>query len=455
MIDALKDETLERLFAREMEIFLEARPITREMIAEGSQHMPHAVPMSWMAGLYRHLPLFAVGGTGSRFEDVDGHSYIDFNLADLSNTVGYGNHAVAKAVAKQAGRGLQYLLPSPVAVPLAKHLAVLTGQPSWQFTLSASGAITEVIRIARALTKRQKIVLFEGRYHGHVEQTMAIGGLEEWNSPAQPEAKGISPAATMDTVNVPFNDLSALRRALSLKDVALVLIEPALTNCTLVLPDAGFLEQVRALARQSGALLAYDETHTWQLAYGGFVGQQEAKPDFVVLGKGLGSGVPLGAYGFGADIHAFLEANLDVDISDERGVALGGTMYANPLSLTAAFEMLQITYTREQFEHIAILGDRLADGLEYIIRRNRLPWRAFRYGPRSGFCLGKELPRSYEEARPSLHARFSDVRRLYMANRGIWDAIVTAGPQVSFAHSIEDIDWYLEVMAAYISEISQ
>lgn len=351
----IDEAKLNDLIDREGAIFTEARPTTHAMLIDAKKHMPHAVPMSWMAGLYRHMPLYIQGGDGSRFEDIDGHSYIDFNLADLSNAVGYGNHAIAKAVANQAQRAMQCLLPSLVAVDLSARLADLTGQNFWQFTLSASGAITEVIRIARALTRRQKIILFEGRYHGHVDQTMALGGFDDRDSPARPEAKGIAPAATLDTINVPFNDPKALKRALSGNDIALVLIEPALTNCTLVLPDDGFLDEVRVLSRRFGALLAYDETHTWQLAYGGFVRQQDAKPDFVILGKGLGGGVPLGAYGFGPEVNTFLEANLDVDIADERGVALGGTMYANPLSLVAAFEMLETIYTRDRFKDITRL----------------------------------------------------------------------------------------------------
>lgn len=407
--------------------------------------MPDGVPMAWMAGLYDHSALFISGGQGSSFTDVDGNSYIDFNLADLSNTIGYGENAVSQALARQAGIGIQHLLPTEDAIFVASELRDRTGYPFWQFTLSASGSNIEVIRIARAFTGRRKVLVFEGKYHGHLDTTMVENG--------RPEAMGILPSATDDTVVVPFNDVDAVKRALETHDVALVLTEPALTNCTLVLADLGFLTAVETLCKAAGTLLCIDETHSWQFAYGGLTRAESLGGDFITLGKGLGTGVPLACYGMTGEIAAFLESNRDYSKPDARGIAIGGTTYANALGMAAVRAGLEEISTQEAYERISRLGEMMADGLEELILHHGLPWRAFRKGPRTGFCLSEQLPRTAADARPSMDADFSSARRLYMANRGIWDAIATAGPQVSFAHSQDDIMTYRSCASGFLADV--
>lgn len=454
MTEGLDQAKLAAVIERETAAY-EARTRQSGRLHTEARHvMPDGVPMAWMAGLYHHRPLFVASGAGSRFEDVDGNSYIDFNLADLSNTVGYGLNAVSKRIAIQSGRGLQHLLPTEDAIAVADILARRTGLPKWQFTISASSANTEIIRISRALTGRAKIVMFEGKYHGHIEATMADGGSPDSNEPARPEAMGLSARATADSVNVPFNDLQALARALSRGDVALVMAEPALTNCTLVLPDPGFLLEAYRLTKEAGALFALDETHTWQMAYGGFLRTEALRADFIGLGKGLGSGAPLGAYGMTDDIAAYLERHRDVYDAPVRGLAIGGTTFGSALTMAATRGMLEDVATETGYARIARLGRRLADGIDAMIARQGLQWRAFRYGPRSGFCLMPEWPRTYVEAVHSLDQQFSDARRLYMANRGVWEAIASAGPQVSFAHDEPDVDRYLDVAEDFIAEVT-
>ena len=449
----LDDGKLTRLMAREREAFHARTHKSGALLRRAAGTMPDGVPMAWMAGLYRHRPLFVTGGDGSTFADVDGHSYIDFNLADLSNTVGYGENAVSRALAAQAAKGAQFMQPTEDAIFLAEDLARRTGMPKWQFTVSASSANQEVIRIARAFTGRSKIVTFDGKYHGHIDTTMSVGGAPHANAPATPEAIGVSPRATADSINVPFNDLDALGIALAQGDVGLVMAEPALTNCSLVLPDPGFWAEAYHMSKAAGAIFAFDETHTWQMAYGGFVRAQGLTADVVSLGKGLGSGVPLGTYGMTPELADFLERHLDDYVAPVRGLAIGGTTFGNALTIAATRAMLDEVSTEEAYTRIDGHGTRLADGIEAIIRRHGLPWQAFRYGPRSGFCLTPELPRNADEAAPSVDTLFSDARRLFMANRGIWEAIASAGPQVSFAHGAADVDRYLEVAAAFIAEV--
>jgi glutamate-1-semialdehyde 2,1-aminomutase len=447
-------ERLRSIRDREAAEFAARRPHSAAMSRRARSVMPDGVPMAWMAGLHRHAPLFVAAGQGSTFQDADGNTYVDFNLADLSNTAGFGPNAVTRAVAAQAARGMQFLLPGEDSIVVATELAARTRMPFWQFTVSASSANTEVIRIARALTGRRKVVMFDGKYHGHFDTAMTTGGAPGDNEPAIVQGLGLSPAAAADAVNVPFNDLARLEAALAAGDVALVIAEPALTNCSLVLPEPGFLEGLCRLARDSGALSCLDETHTWQLAYGGFVHAENVSPDFVTLGKGLGSGTPLGAYGMSAAVSAFVEEHHEVADSPVRGLAIGGTTFGSALSMAAARAMLGEVATEDGYRRIARLGIRLADGIDAIIRDHRLPWCAFRYGPRSGFCQTPGHPKSYAEAHHSMDIAFSDALRLYMANRGVWEAIYSAGPQVSFAHSEADIDRYLQVAASFIAELN-
>lgn len=453
-MDFLDRERLAPLYARELALFHARIPksLAAREIARG--FMPDGVPMSWMSAFFSHPPVFVDAGEGSIFRDVDGNAFIDFNLADLSNTVGYGNTAVAKALVDCATRGIQYLQPSMDAIAVSAALAARTQMPFWQYTGTASAANIEAIRIARAYTRREKVVLFTGKYHGHIDTTLAKGGGPKSNEPARPSSMGVSARATADTVNVAFNDLDQLKAALDKGDVALVLIEPALTNCSLVLPDAGFLEGAYEMTRAAGALFALDETHTLQMAYGGLIGERGLEADILTLGKGFGAGVPLGAYGLTPELARFIDKHQDGDTVPEPGIALGGTTYANALSLAGARAMLDEVATSDAHSRIAKLGARLADGLDGIIARHGLPWRAFRYGPRSGFCLTPTFPRTYGEAIRSVHADFYNLRHTYLANRGIWDAIVSAGPQVSFAHTEQDVDRYIEVCSELMDEIA-
>lgn len=453
-MDFLDKRRLAPLYARELAQFHARIPKSAAARETARRLMPDGVPMSWMSAFFSHPPVFADGGEGSVFRDIDGNAYIDFNLADLSNTVGYGNTAVARALVDCATRGIQYLQPSMDAIAVSAALVARTGMPFWQYTGTASAANIEAIRIARAYTRREKVVLFAGKYHGHIDTTLAKGGGPEGNEPARPSSMGVSARATADAVNVAFNDLDHLKAALDKGDVALVLVEPALTNCSLVLPDPGFLEGACEMTRAAGALFALDETHTLQMAYGGMIGERGLKADFLTLGKGFGAGVSLGAYGLTPELARFIDKHQDGDTVPEPGIALGGTTYGNALSLAGARAMLEKVATPEAHARIAHLGARLADGLDGIIARHGLPWRAFRYGPRSGFCLTPAFPRTYAEAIRSVHADFYNLRHTYLANRGIWDAIVSAGPQVSFAHTEQDVDRYIEVCADLIDEIA-
>jgi glutamate-1-semialdehyde 2,1-aminomutase len=228
--------------------------------------------------------------------------------------------------------------------------------------------------------------------------------------------------------------------------------KPALTNCTLVQPQAGFLQDVRRLTQQYGSLLCLDEAHSFQFAYGGLTAAWQLEADFVVLGIGFGSGIAFALYGMSDAIARHLERFTDSDIGPV-GLATGGTLYASALAVAAARASLELVLTAANFERIEALGQRLADGLQALFNTQQLPWQAFQLGPRSGYCLTATLPLNGAEAQLSMDVEFIDCRRLYMANCGIWDGILSAGPQVFCAPTEAHIDAYLGVAGEFLAEL--
>jgi glutamate-1-semialdehyde 2,1-aminomutase len=441
-------DRLTRLASRETAAFERRTPRSSALRARAKAHLPNAVPMCWMASLYETPPIYIARGEGARFFDIDGNGYCDFNVCDLSMTMGYGPEPIARAVARQMAEGAHYLLPTEAAVEVAEELSARTGLPFWQFTTTASAANVEVMRVARALTGRRKIVVFDGHYHGHVDETLSA--LDQGR--ARPVHLGGTPGASDHTVIVPFNDLDALSDVLAGGDVALVLAEPALTNILLVHPDPGFWAGARALCLQHGALLCLDEAHTFQFAFGGLARAWQLESDFIVLGKGLGTGISFALYGMSHEVGTRYAPLVARDF-DPSGVAAGGTTYASALAIAAAQAALTEVLTPDGYDRLARHGAAIADGLDAMFDRRRLDWRAFRLGPRTGYCLKPDLPRTGAEAAASLDLEMIAARRVFMANRGVWEAISTAGTQVSFAHERDDLSLYLDVADAFLDEV--
>ena len=231
---------------------------------------------------------------GARFRDVDGNEYADFNIADMSMFGGYGPEPVVEAVSRRFAAGSQFLLPNEDSIWVAEALGRRYGLPRWQFTLSATHANLETIRVARVMTGREKVLFFGGKYHGHFDE----GLVDVEDGRLVPEEAGLPRDVTDKVVIVPFNDARALRSALQTREIAIVTTEPALTNAIgLLLPEPGFHEAVRAATRETGTLLCYDETHTQVVGPGGLTAMWSLRPDIVSIGKSIAGGVPLGAYG--------------------------------------------------------------------------------------------------------------------------------------------------------------
>ncbi len=435
----LDRDRLEALGARESERLAARLPRTQALLARARRSQPNGVPMAWMAGLHRHPPPFVVRGEGAWFEDVDGHRYLDMNQADLAATLGFAPQPVVEAVRAQLENGSIFLLPTDDGIWATEELARRSGLPFWQFTGSASAANAEALRIARLATGRERVVMFEGKYHGHIDESLGSDG----------GYLGLPQDAGRKILQVPFNDLEALNAALAPKDAAALIAEPLLTNCNLVFPDDGFWEEAAKLCRAAGTLLIIDEAHSHSFAFGGMTRAWSLAADITTLGKGIGSGIAFGAYGMTAPLAALSEKNLDVDVA-ATGLATGGTTYANPLALTAARAALQHCLKETDYARVESLGKRLAEGLQGLFDRRGLAWRAPQIGGRSGWILTARLPRTAREAAASLDRRFVDTRRHFMANNDVWEAVATAGPACSFAHTEANVDRYLEVSDAFL-----
>jgi glutamate-1-semialdehyde 2,1-aminomutase len=437
------------LKAREDAAFVEMRPRSQALWASAQAVMPNGVPMSWLRTSYDHPPLFVESASGARLRDVDGHEYADFNIADMSMFTGYGPAPVVDAVSRQVGLGSQYLLPTEDSIWVANELVRRYGLPLWQFTLAATSANTEVIRIARACTGREKVLFFDGKYHGHFDDVL----VELEDGRLVPEEDGLPHDVTTRTLVVPFNDLAALQRALAARDVAVAITEPALTNNVgLLLPDEGFHEGLREVTRDTGTLLAYDETHTQVVGPGGLSRRWALASDFVTIGKSIAAGIPLGAYGMTEEVAAVLQRPGGRD-DDRPQVAVGGTLFANPLSMAAARAAMGEVLTDDAYAHSRRLGTRLADGLSQVVAAAGLGWTTHRFWPRSGLSFSPAMPRTATEARETFDVPLRKLLRVYLANRGVWDAIVGAGPTCCVAASNEDVDAYLAAFADLVGEL--
>jgi glutamate-1-semialdehyde 2,1-aminomutase len=442
---------LQGIWQREEAVFRSRIPKSVGLGSKARQVMPSGVPMAWMAGFYRTPPPWVSRGQGATFTDVDGNRYLDFNVGDMSSVLGYAHPRLTRVIAEQAARGVQMFLPVESALAVCDQLRLRFGLPMWQFTTSASTANLEALRIARAATGRQGILLFDGKFHGMLDETL----WAEEGAGLVPESLGVAAAPPPDLAVVDFNDLDAAERVLSAGRTAAVLTEGVLTNCGTVLPDAGFLPGLRDACTRHGTLLIIDETHTQFDLYGGAVARYGLAPDMVTGGKGIAGGIPIGAYGMTAELGALLELNLGDETWSVPGIALGGTLFANALSLACAEVVLTELMRPADYDQMVALGGRLADGIESAARERGLTWRAHRFGARTGYCLLPELPRTARDAHASLDPLFTDTRRVYFANRGVWDAISSSGPHPGFSHESSDVDVYLGILDDFLDEMCQ
>ena len=408
-------DRLAKLRTIEDERFLKNHPKSGELFASAKKSMPNGVPMSWMSKWPGAYPVFVEEAKGAGFVDVDGNTYIDFCLGDTGSMTGHSPEATVSAIREQVGRGLSAMLPTKDAVAVSTELAKRFGVPLWQFTVSATDANRHVIRYSRLITKKSKIIVIDRCYHGSVDETFAT--LDSSGKTVSREGNIGAPVELDKTTRVvPFNDLDAMQNALQKNDVAAILMEPAMTNVGIVLPVDGYLKGVENLAKEFGAKLIIDETHTISVGPGGMTAQLGLKPDFLTIGKAIGGGFPTGAFGMSTEIAQAIKSQVELEVIDTGGI--GGTLAANALSLAAMKSTLTKVLTEENFEKMIKLGTRWADGVEKVIRKYNLPWSVNRLGARAEYMFSANAPKNGREAADAGDFELEQFIHLRMLNDG-------------------------------------
>lgn len=432
---------LASLFAAEVERFQSAHPQSKSKHQAALGPMMSGVPMSWMAKWPGGFPIYVEHAKGSRFTDVDGIEYVDFCLGDTGAMVGHSPDASVQAIAKQLSQGITLMLPTEDATVAAQTLADRFGVPKWQFTLTATDANRHILRYARHVTGRQKIVVHDYCYHGTVDETFA--NLDDnGNTVSRQNNIGpqVDPAHT--TIVVPFNDLDAAEAAFATGDVAAMLIEPAMTNIGIVLPQPGYLEGLRELTHKYGVILIHDETHTLSEGPGGMTARRDLHPDAVVLGKTIGAGIPAGAFGMSEELTKRVTDSLHLEHIDVGGV--GGTLAGNALSMAAVAATLTKVLTPEAFVSMEALCDVWTADVQAIIDEFGAPWQVSQLGCRAEYSFRSTAPLTGREAADADDFDLQQYLHLHALNRGILMTPFHNMALMSPAHTAEDVARHTE-----------
>jgi glutamate-1-semialdehyde 2,1-aminomutase len=409
---------LQELLDRERSAFAGAHPRSAAAYAAAQAHLLGGVPMTWMNMAAGGFPLYLQRARGARVTDIDGCHYTDFALGDTGAMAGHSPEPTVDAVVRRVRDegGITAMMPTEDAGWVGGELARRFGPPVWSFTLTATDANRWAIRIARQVTGRPKIIVNAYCYHGSVDETLAVVG-PDGGAVARGGNVGPPVNVALTTRVVEFNDADGLDRALAHGDVAAVVMEPALTNIGIVMPEPGYLDAVRRITREHGVLLINDETHTFSAGPGGATRAWALEPDVVTIGKSIAGGIPIGAYGVSAELAAAIGADEEADIVDVGGI--GGTLAGNALSLAAARATLERVLTDAAFEGMAARATRFTDAVQETIDAAELPWYVAQLGARTEYRFTAPPPRTGTEAVAAGDAELEDFLHAYLANRGV------------------------------------
>ncbi len=415
MSTTINPQRMAEVFAAEATSYRAGRPQSQQLAATTARHWLFGVPLHWMNDWSMPHPLFVERAQDAEIIDVDGHRYADFCLGDTGAMFGHNPPAVARAIAAQAEAGLTAMLPGRAAAEVGSLLHQRFGLPYWQAALSASDANRFLIRWARAITGRSQLLVFNGCYHGTVDDVFV--DLVDGVPTMRDSLLGQVYPLTEHTRVVEFNDLAALEAALQDGQVTCLLAEPAMTNIGMVLPADGFWAAAQALCRRYGTLLIADETHTLSSGPGGYCRLHGIEPDMLVLGKPIAGGLPTAVYGMRAEVAEAAMAAKDQAPPGHSGI--GTTLSANLLALTAMRACLSEVMTDDAYRRMLDLCNYVANGLEAAIADLGLPWCVTRLGARCEFQFSPTPPRNGTEAGARLDDALSHTIHLYLLNRGV------------------------------------
>ncbi|MBR7987600.1 aspartate aminotransferase family protein [Burkholderia cenocepacia] len=411
----IEHECVQALLAHERAEYAQRNPKSQVMSTRAAPQLMFGVPLHWMNDWSTPFALHVAQAQGAQLTDVDGHTLADFCLGDTGAMFGHSPAVVTEALATQARHGLTTMLPNEDASVVGELLARHFGLPKWQFAMTASDANRFLLRWVRAATGRRTLLVFNGCYHGTVDDVFV--DLVDGQPTQRASLLGQVHDLTTTTRVVEFNDLAALEAALAPGDVACVLAEPVMTNIGMVLPEPGYWARAQDLIRRHGSLLVLDETHTLSSGPGGYARAHGLQPDAVVVGKALGGGMPCAAYGFSAALAERAEAAKRTAPPGHSGI--GTTLTANLLAMAAMRATLTHLMTPEVFAPMHALAEQLAAGLRTIIARHGLPWCVTQVGARVEFQFCPQPPRNGSQAEAVMDAELEHALHLALLNRGV------------------------------------
>jgi len=402
------------VFDAERTAYIARHPRSLQKTGHGIAGFYAGVPMHWMKDWSMPFPFLVAEAHGSVLRDIDGNEYADFCLGDTGSMFGHSPAPVVEAIRRQARQGLTYMLPTEDALAVGRLLQDRFGLPHWQIATTATDANRFALRVARAVTGRPKILVFNGCYHGTVDETFVR--LVDGEAANRPGLLGQVSDLTQLARVVEFNDVAALEEALSHRDVACVIAEPVMTNSCMVLPDPGFHTELRRLTRRAGTLLLIDETHTISTGPGGYTQAHSLEPDLFVLGKPIAGGVPASIWGF---TDAVAQRLTDVRAGMPAGHSgMGTTLSANALAVAAMRATLEHVMTPEAYAQMDALAGTLAAGLIRAIDRHALPWHVVRVGARVEFICAPGPLRNGTQAEAAHAPALEQAIHLSLLNRG-------------------------------------
>ena len=443
-------ERLAELFQREQRRFQETHQASSLAHSSGRDSMLAGVPMIWMAKWPGGFPVYVKSASGARFTDLDYNEYTDFCLGDTGSMSGHSPRPTVLAISEQAEKGITLMLPTEQAAKNARELERRFGLPKWQFTLSATDANRHLIRFARHVTGKKKIAVHDYCYHGTVDETFA-NLAPDGTTTSRKNNIGAPVALDQTTVSIPFNDLAAAEAAFATGEVAAMLMEPALTNIGIVLPDDGYLEGMQELCRKYEIIWILDETHTLSAGPGGMTAQLGLKPDALVLGKTIGGGIAVGAYGMTETFAETIAASMELESIDVGGV--GGTLAGNALSMAAVGATLTEVLTPEAFEHMESLAIMWQQGIQEIIDEFGLPWQVSRVGCRGEYSFRPSAPKTGAEAAAAEDFELQQFLQLHALNRGILMTPFHNMTLMSPETKPEDVERHLSHFREAVSEL--
>lgn len=380
-------------------------------------------------------PPFIERGAGCRIYDVDGNAYIDYCLSWGPLILGHCHPEVVAALQETLSRGTSFGAPTELELRMAqKVIDCLPSVEVVRMVNSGTEATMSAIRLARAYTRRSKVIKFIGCYHGHHDSMLVRAGSGATDL-GVPDSPGVPAAAAAGTISIRYNDLEGVEAAFREygSDIAAVIVEPVAANMGLVLPQPGFLEGLRRVTREHGALLVFDEVLTgWRVAYGGAQAHFGIDPDLTTFGKVIGGGLPVGAYGGKREIMSM--------VAPSGPVYQAGTLSGNPLAMTAGLTTLEVLGRPGNFERIVALTERLVAGLNQVLERLDLPYRAASIGTLFGLFFTTERVVDYETALTADTGLFSRYHHA-MLRRGIY--LAPSQFEVGFmslAHTEAEVD---------------